>query len=403
LYIVSQLTADQNLSCAVEEPGNADARLLFNNAGARIIAQPVDEQGMIVDHRLRSCDIAYVTPSHQIPTAVAMSMERRRQFLTAASEFDFVIVEDDYECETYYSNQPLPALRSMDTYGRVVYVGGLSKVLAPGICVGFIVANPDFIRRARHLRRMMAAHPPLNNQRALSFFLSLGHYDALVVRLGKILQERRMTLRDALSNMRGVPLEITPEVGGTTYWVQIPKKFNVSHVVQQAAEQGILLEPVERYYAKPDDAKNCFRMGVTSIKLEKIVPGIKRLVTLIRHLVREQVEHLESAKGEWLTGEALSRAMAGATIFYKEVYGTVCTIKLHVDGSMTGVMGKESDDWDKGTWRVEGDYFFRQWDRWNYAAQASYFIVVDGKAIKYFNSDRQIVDSAIIELADNGG
>jgi GntR family transcriptional regulator/MocR family aminotransferase len=194
-----------------------------------------------------------------------------------------------------------------------------------------------------------------------------------------------------------VPLRISPEVGGTTYWVKAPKQFNVSYFVEEAARHGVLLEPVDRYYQEARNAENCFRMGVTSIPQERIVPGVRRLVDLIRHLVRGQVEHLDNATGTWLRGPELAAALTGATIYYEEFYGTLCTIRLHADGRMTGEMDSVPDDRDEGSWRIEGDRFVRRWNRWNYAAESSYSIVIDHDRIKYFNTEGQIVDSARIE------
>ena len=284
----------------------------------------------------------------------------------------------------------------MDDGGRVIYVASLSKVLAPGIRLGFIVADAQFIQRARALRRTMMNHPPLNNQRAAAFFLSLGHYDSLMMRLSRVLQERRMALRDALNWMRGVPMEISPEVGGTTYWVRTPDNFDVESFARTAAQRGILIEPVRHYYADATNAENCFRMGVTSLEIDQIRPGVTRLVELIRSQVKDHVEHLETTKGDWLKGDDLESVMSGATILYREVYGAPCTITYHHDGSMSGVLGFSNEEQDSGHWRIENDRFFRRWSRWNYGEEKGYSIVIDGEQIKFFNEEGQIVDSAFI-------
>jgi len=401
LYLVSQLLADESASIAIEEPGNYEFRNLLLQRRAEVIQQPVDEHGLVVDENLQNIDVVYVTPSHQVPTAVAMSLERRRDLMQAAAGADFLIIEDDYECEINYMDHPLPALRSMDTEGRVIYVASLSKALAPGIRLGFIVANSDFIRRARELRRKVLNHPPLNNQRTVAYFLSLGHYDALMLRLGRIFRERRIALRDALNNMRGIPMEISPEVGGTTYWVRTPKEFDVANLTREAEKHGILVEPVDYYYAEAAHAENCFRMGVTSLEADKIRTGVEKLTELIRSLVKGQVEQLSNSSGKWLTGDELQRAMAGATVLYREVYGAPCTIEHHAGGRMSGILGFANEDKDQGRWRVEGDRFYRKWNRWVYGEETGYYVVVDGDKIKYFNSEKQIVDSGFIRLADN--
>ncbi len=355
LYIVSRLLADSATTVAVEEPGNYEIRNLLHEQGATVKAQPVDSDGLIIDEQLADIDAVYVTPSHQIPTAVAMPLERRRALVQAAASRDFLIVEDDYECETNYMNHPLPALRSIDSDGRVIYVASLSKALAPGLRLGYIVANPDFIGRARQLRRKILNHPPLNNQRAAAYFLSLGHYDALMLRLGRLFHERRIALQRALNNVRGIPMQISPEVGGTTYWVRTPKDFDVGNLTSEAEKHGILIEPVDHYYAAKENAENCFRMGVTSLAVEKIRPGVERLVRLIRELVKGQVEHLSTSTGRWLTGDELRDMMSGATVLYREVYGAPCTIEHLPDGKMQGRRGFANEDSDSGRWRVDGE------------------------------------------------
>ena len=348
LYLLSQMLADSSTTVAVEEPGNFEFRNLLRMRGADVTTQTVDEEGLVVDSHLHDVNAVYVTPSHQIPTAVAMTLERRQQLIAAAAEHEFLIVEDDYECETNYMDHPLPALRSMDSDGRVIYVASLSKALAPGIRLGFIVANPDFIRRARQLRRKILNHPPLYNQRVTAYFLSLGHYDSLMLRLGRIFRERRKALQRALNNVRGVPMEISTEVGGATYWVRTPQDFDVANLTRAAEKHGILIEPVEHYYALRANAENCFRMGVTSLSVEKIRPGVEKLVGLIRELVKAQVEHLATSTGRWLTGEDLQQAISGATILYREVHGAPCTIQHLPDGRMLGKRGFANEDSDAG-------------------------------------------------------
>ena len=401
LYLISQLLADGATTVGVEEPGNYEVRSLLHQRGSKLTPLPVDHGGIVVDEKLAQVDAVYVTPSHQIPTAVTMPIERRQALIQAAAEHDFLIIEDDYECETNYLDHPLPALRSMDNDGRVIYAASFSKALAPAIRLGFIVANRDFIHRARQLRRRILNHPPLHNQRAAAYFLSLGHYDSLMLRLGRIFRERRTALRDALNNTRGIPMEISPEVGGTTYWIRTPKTFDVAKLTYEAETHGMLIEPVEHYYATAGNAENCFRMGVTSLTVDKIRPGVERLVHLIRTLVKGQVEHLNTSAGRWLTGDELRQTMSDATVFDREVYGAPCTIEYLAGGEMRGRLGFANEDQDTGRWRVEGDRFFRKWNNWVYSAETGYYIVIDGDKIKFFNADKQIVDSAFIRLADD--
>ncbi|MDX1380695.1 MAG: PLP-dependent aminotransferase family protein, partial [Xanthomonadales bacterium] len=155
LYLLTRLLVAPGARVAMEEPGNPRMRRLLAHADAEVHAQPVDEHGMVVDERLDACALAYVTPSHQHPTAVTMPNERRRELLDRAAQRDLLIIEDDQQGEQNYVGQPHPALRGMDRDGRVVYVSALPRVLAPGLRLGFIVAAPGLIREARSLRQLM--------------------------------------------------------------------------------------------------------------------------------------------------------------------------------------------------------------------------------------------------------
>ncbi len=138
---------------------------------------------MVISSRLDRAQVIYVTPSHQVPTAVTMATQRRHALLKKAHELDQLIIEDDFEHESNFLGQPHPALRSMDRDNRVIYVSALPKVLAPGLRIGFIVAAADLIREARRLRQLVIGRPSLLNQRTAALFLSLGHYDAFMAKL----------------------------------------------------------------------------------------------------------------------------------------------------------------------------------------------------------------------------
>lgn len=396
LYLVTELLVDKATVCAMEEPGNSDMRHLLMRAGAEIVLQPIDENGLIVDQRLDQCALVYVTPSHQIPTAVTMPIERREQLIDKAIERDLLIVEDDHECETRYHERPVPALRALDRQNRVVYVAQLSKVFAPGLRLGFLVAAPEFIREARELRRLSIRHPPLNNQRAAAYFLALGHYDALMARLGQIFEERRAALRDALNHYLQQSIAITPARGGTAYWVRGPDDLDMNYLAREAARRGILIEPVEHYFAGTEHPQCSFRMGVTGVPMGKIRPAVQSLAMLIRDLTGGRQERFDNAAGERLQGEALSAAMAGATILCRTVYGDPCTIELLEDGRMQGRAGYANEDCDTGRWWVDGGRWNRQWQQWAYGEPTAFFVVIEGERIKWFDAAHRQVDSAII-------
>ena len=185
----------------------------MNRRGAPIVHQAIDGEGLCVDSTLDGCRIVYVTPSHQAATGVTMSLARRRALLEKAAQRDMLIIEDDFDCESNYKGYPHPALRGMDRENRVIYVSCLSKVLAPGLRLGFMVAAPELIAEARKLRRLMVSQPPRNNQRAMAHFIRLGHYEAFTRRLHETFRRRWDALRGALNFLPAAMGGACPESG----------------------------------------------------------------------------------------------------------------------------------------------------------------------------------------------
>jgi GntR family transcriptional regulator/MocR family aminotransferase len=212
-----------------------------------------------------------------------MPHERRVQLLKKAKEQDFIIVEDDYELESNYVGKPVPALKSLDKDGRVIYVGSFSKTLFPGLRLGFMVASPDLISELRALRRLMVRHPPTNNQRSTAFFLSLGYYDVFVRRLHRSYRQRWNAMGAALD--KHFPTSnVTRGMGGSSYWVELSdKSINTDTLAKIALEQGIFIEPGSDYFNEGSN-RSCFRLGFSSIDDQAIEPGLAKLAQLAERL-----------------------------------------------------------------------------------------------------------------------
>lgn len=241
---------------------------------------PVGPDGMAFDGRLDDVDLIFTTPSHQFPTTVTMTVERRKQLLEEARQRDQVIIEDDYEFETNYAGSPRPALKSLDSDGRVIYVGSLSKSLMPGLRLGFIVADRALIAELRALRRLMLRHPPGNNQRAAALFLANGHFDVLVRRIHRVYRERWQVMGEALAeHMPGWAEK--PGFGGSAYWLTGPASVCAEKIALRALEAGVVIEPGAPFFTRPEDGRRHFRLGFSSIAADKIPAGIKALSDVI--------------------------------------------------------------------------------------------------------------------------
>jgi GntR family transcriptional regulator/MocR family aminotransferase len=193
-------------------------------------------------------------------------------------------------------------------------------------------------------------------------------------------------------------VEIAPLMGGATYWVRGPDAIDVTELAAAAEQRGVLIEPVEPYYADGAAPRNVFRLGVTSLPIERIREGVAVLADLIRDKPGA-VKGFSRPPADRLTGEALRAAMSGATLLCKTVYGDPCTIELHPDGGMIGMAGYSNEDRDAGRWWVEGDLWSRQWNRWSYGEISAFQTVIDGDRISWFDPNGRLVDSAVIRLA----
>ncbi|HTO81793.1 MAG TPA: PLP-dependent aminotransferase family protein [Methylomirabilota bacterium] len=286
LYLLAGLLMRADTTVGIEEPGYADARNIFALHSERLRPLPVDEHGIVVSDALAGCDYAYVTPSHQFPTTASLSLERREALLARATSDDFILIEDDYESEINHVGPPTPALKSLDRSDRVVFVASLSKTLAPGLRLGYLVGPRELIREARALRRLMLRHPPANNQRTVALFLALGHHDSLMRRLSHAFRERWQMMHAMLA--RHLPdCTVRPSVGGTACWVVGPPALDARETERRAALDGILIEPGDVHFLAEPPPRNCFRLGFSSIPLDRIEPGLKKLGDIVRAQLKQ--------------------------------------------------------------------------------------------------------------------
>ena len=284
LFLAMRLLLDPSRCMGLENPGYVDARNIALSQGAEVKPLAIDDEGLIPGSDLSGCDCIYVTPSHQSPTTVTLSAERRQALLDQASKDDFVLIEDDYEAETSFAARPQPALKGLDKSDRVIYVGSLSKTLAPGLRIGYLVGPENFIQEARALRRLMLRHPASNNQRAVALFLGRGYHDSLIRQLVSTYRERWECMKAALE--RHLPQSAAaPAFGGSSFWVQGPAGLDARQLSEEAMGEGILIEPGDIHFLQADAPRQYFRLGYSSIPVERIEPGIRRLAAIIERLV----------------------------------------------------------------------------------------------------------------------
>lgn len=275
LFLLSNLLIESDTPVAVEDPGYPDLRNMFVLQTENLRPIPCDEQGIRVD-LLGDEKVVFTTPSHQFPTNTTMSMERRLELLEWANRSNAIIIEDDYEYETNYHGEPMPALKSLDNTDRVLYVGSLSKSIMPGLRMGFLVGSAELIKELRAFRRLVLRHPPGNNQRVVALFLALGGHDALINRLHRAYLKRWKVMGVALERYFPGWAE-APVFGGTTFWCKGPTAFDARVLAKEALKSGVVIEPGDVFFAVPEEHRNYFRLSFSSIPEGKIEKGVALL------------------------------------------------------------------------------------------------------------------------------
>ncbi|MEL6287749.1 MAG: PLP-dependent aminotransferase family protein [Pseudomonadota bacterium] len=280
LYLIASLLTRRETTVGIEDPGYPDTRNIFALRSSRLVNLPVDDEGMVISSALGECDIVCATPSHHAPTTVTMPEHRRFNLLQKAVTHDFLVVEDDYEFETNFISAPSPALKSLDRDGRVIYVGSLSKTLFPGLRLGFLVGDPELVREARALRRLMVRHPPNLNQRTAAHFIALGHHDSMLMRLRRAYGRRWEAIRAAMETH--LPdFRVMPSNGGSSIWVEGPPELDTTALARSTLDLGVVIEPGEIYFNEEPRPRNHFRLGFSSIASEDIAEGISRIAQCV--------------------------------------------------------------------------------------------------------------------------
>jgi GntR family transcriptional regulator/MocR family aminotransferase len=279
-FMLATLLVGANTFVGIEDPGYPDARNNFLLRTRHVKPLRIDEQGLAPGAGLAGCQYVYVTPSHQCPTTVTMPLERRLELLARAEREDFVVIEDDHESELNFSGQPTPALKSLDTQARVIYLGSLSKTLAHGLRLGYVVAPAHLIRELRALRRLMMRHVPTNNQQAAASFIAHGHQEAFVRRLNLAYRERARVLRQALETHAPGLCPVSAQ-GGSALWTTAGAGVDTRELAQRLYLQGVVVEPGDVFFAGPRVPRRHLRIGYSSIPVDRIEAGVRLIASAL--------------------------------------------------------------------------------------------------------------------------
>jgi GntR family transcriptional regulator/MocR family aminotransferase len=234
----------------LEDPCYFMVRTALKVAGAKVVGVPVDEEGLDVAAgiaRMPHARLAYVTPSHQAPLGVSLSPARRLDLLSWATRAGAWIIEDDYDSEFRYGSRPLPALKSLDSSGRVLYVGSFSKVLFPGLRLGYLVAPESQVDRLNAVYDTLYRDGLTLNQAIVADFMMEGHFARHIKRMRKLYADRRAALASALVDVFGKTIDLQLQAGGMHLLARFPACRSDLDWVARAAAHGLQPAPFSQW------------------------------------------------------------------------------------------------------------------------------------------------------------
>ncbi len=286
LDLVARLFLDPGDRVCMENPGYVGAAMVFEAVGAEISAMRLDDQGMkLRAASLRGARLVYVTPGHQFPLGITMSLPRRLELLEWARKSGGLIFEDDYDSEYRYSGRPVPALQGLDRHGLVLFSGSFSKVLFPSLRLGYLVIPPDLVGYFAAMKSVTSRHVPLLEQTVLCDFIGEGHFGRHLRRMREVYAERLSVLlecgREGLAGL----LDISGVEAGlqTVGWLR--NGIRGERAAEAAAKRDVEVTPISRYHRDGDGGGlEGLQLGFAAVDPQEIRRGVRELAMALKEV-----------------------------------------------------------------------------------------------------------------------
>jgi len=292
LDLVARLFLNPGDCVCMENPGYIGATAVFQSLGAKISYVPLDDEGMqLREATLRHARLVYVTPGHQFPLGITMSLPRRLQLLESARKSGALILEDDYDSEFRYAGRPVPALQGLDRHGLVLFTGSFSKVLFPSLRLGYLVLPHDLVDRFSDTLSITRRHAPLLEQAILSDFITAGHFGRHLRRMRQIYAERlSVLLQSARQNLAGL-LEISGVEAGlqTVGWLR--RDMDGESAAAAAAKLNVEVIPLSAY-SHGNAASTGLQLGFAAVDAKEIRRGVQDLAIALQTARKTPHRHI---------------------------------------------------------------------------------------------------------------
>ena len=275
----------------VEEPSFIGATNAFRSFGAKLVGVPMDEDGMNIEALRRvlsetpNVRVIYTIPTFQNPMGATMSVEKRRALYQAAQEFDVVIIEDNPYGELTFDGTKLPTIKSMDTDGRVVYCGSFSKILAPGLRVGYMCADKALIQRAVIAKQVEDVHTPNLTQLLAYGFLTQFDIDALIAKMRVNYAHKCQTMLSAIDEYFPKGVFYTKPKGGLFIWCDLGHGIDTLTLSKACIEKKVVYVPGNTFMVDMDKPTSTLRLNYSTMSDERIIEGVKRLGEVFREAI----------------------------------------------------------------------------------------------------------------------
>ena len=287
LDLIGRIFLTKTTDVYIEDPGYYGARDIFAATGARIVPVPIDKEGFDLQtaRKLsRKARLVYVTPSHQYPLGVTMSLTRRLNLLEWARDRDAFVIEDDYNSEYRYSGRPLASLQGLDRDGRVIYLGTFSKTIFPALRLGYLVVPANLIEVFAAARALTDLHSPTLDQAVLAEFITDRHYARHIRRMRGIYEERQQILvEEVRKNLKG-RLEVAPAQAGMHLIGWLPRGIDDRDVSRRAAGANLKVAPVSAYCID-QVLRGGLLLGYTAFNERQIKQGVKKLGRVLNEII----------------------------------------------------------------------------------------------------------------------
>lgn len=279
--VTARVVLDPGDRACVEDPGYPGAANTLEACGATIVPVPVGDEGLRVDEQaMRGAKLVFVTPAHQAPLGVTMTLRRRLALLAWAERTEALIFEDDYDSEFRYSSRPVPALQGLDRSGSVIFAGSFNKVLFPSLRLGYIVAPEDLIDRFVAIKSITSRHAQLFDQAVLCEFITGGYFARHLRRMREIYAERLSVLLEAVRSRLSGVMEISPIEAGLQTVAWLPSDIPGAMVQERARARGIHLTALDAFSRAPLN-KNGVQLGFAAVSPAEIRRGVAELARIL--------------------------------------------------------------------------------------------------------------------------